>query len=122
MDKRRREVPDDLLVGQMLLYALHILEHSRQLAPYAISWWPCHGALARNKVKRDEKCKKKTKKGTQNSELGRRERICVFTSPTRKYFDDAKREDAPLLKTMRSQKPRQVTDAKFCVTGDSDIS
>ena len=44
-----------------------------------------------------------------------------FASPTRKHFDDVKREDAPPLKTTRSRKERRVTDAKFCVTGVSDI-
>ena len=46
----------------------------------------------------------------------------VFASLTRKQFDDAKREDAPPLITIRSQKTRWVTDAKFRVTGVSDIS
>ena len=55
-------------------------------------------------------------------ELGRRERFRVFASPTRKHFDDAKREDAPPLKTTRSRKTRRVTDAKFRVTGVGDIS
>ena len=55
------------------------------------------------------------------SEQGRRERFCIFASPTRKHFDDAKREDAPPLKTTRSRKTQRVTDAKFCVTGISDI-
>ena len=55
-------------------------------------------------------------------EMGRRERFPVFAYPTRKQFDDEKREDAPLLKTTRSQKMRQVTGAKFRVTGVSEIS
>ena len=55
------------------------------------------------------------------SEPGRRERFRVFASPTQKHFDDAKREDAPPLKTTRSRKTRRVTDAKFRVTGVSDI-
>ena len=49
-------------------------------------------------------------------------RLCVIASPTRKHFDDAKRKDAPPLKTTRSRKTRRVTDAKFRVTGVSDIS
>ena len=56
------------------------------------------------------------------AELGRRERFRVFASPTREHFDDAKREDVPPLKTMRSRKTRRVTDVKFRVTGVSDIS
>ena len=55
------------------------------------------------------------------SELGRRERFRVFASPTQKHFDNAKRKDAPLLKTTRSRKTRRVTDAKSRVTGVSDI-
>ena len=58
----------------------------------------------------------------KKSELGRRERFRVFSSPTRKHFDDAKREDASPLKTTRLRKTRRATDAKFCVTGVSDIS
>ena len=46
----------------------------------------------------------------------------VFTFLTRKLYDKAKREDEPPLKTMRSRKMQQVTDAKFCITGVSDIS
>ena len=46
----------------------------------------------------------------------------VFASSTRKQFDDTKREDTPPLKTTRSQKMRRVTDAKFRITGVSDIS
>ena len=49
-------------------------------------------------------------------------RLRVVASPTRKQFDDAKREDAPPLKTTRSRKTRQATYAKFRVTGISDIS
>ena len=56
------------------------------------------------------------------TELGRRERFRVFASPTQKHIDDAKREDASLLKTTQSRKMRQVTDAKLRVTCVSDIS
>ena len=38
------------------------------------------------------------------SELGRRERFCVFASLTQKHFEDAKREDVPPLKTTQSRK------------------
>ena len=51
------------------------------------------------------------------AELGRRKRFPVFASPMHKHFDDVKREDAPPLKMTR-----RVTDAKFRVTGVSDIS
>ena len=46
----------------------------------------------------------------------------IMASPTRKHFDDAKRKDAPPLKTTRSRKTRRVTDVKFCVTGVGEIS
>ena len=57
-----------------------------------------------------------------DAELGRRERLRIIASPTRKHFDDATRKDAPPLKTTRTLKTRRVTDAKFRVTGVSDIS
>ena len=41
------------------------------------------------------------------AELGRSAHFRVFASPTRKHFDDAKREDAPPLKTTRSRKTRR---------------
>ena len=57
-----------------------------------------------------------------SAEVGRRKRFCVFASPTRKQFDNAKHEDRPLLKMMILQKTLQLTDAKFRDTGVSDIS
>ena len=36
-------------------------------------------------------------------ELGRHEGFCVFASPTRKHFDNVKRENTPQLKTPQSR-------------------
>ena len=60
--------------------------------------------------------------GLRKAELSRRKHFHVLASPMRKHFDDAKREDTSLLKTTQSRKTRQVTDAKFRITGVSDIS
>ena len=52
---------------------------------------------------------------------GQTQTFSRLASPTRKQFDDAKREDAPPLKTTRSRKTPRAKDAKFRVTGVSDI-